>query len=699
MLWWTLQQLKSKDAKTRLKAVEKLASMEDVSALDPLLTALGDADPTVRTLAVTALGKLKDERAANPLVKALHDRAAKVREAAAEALREIGDRRAMEPLVAALKDDDSSVRWRAASALESLGWSPANETQKALQLVALGKLDKASELGQAAIDPLITTLKTSVYYKRMQAVEALAWIGDPRVLKPLIEALKDEDTNVRSKTVECLANLGDSRAVEPLINTLRDKDTRVRANAIDALSKLGDARAIDPLARLLKDDAWDVRMASVEALGKFKDSRVITHLVNCLKDKDRDTRLAAVISIGKIGDAAAIEHLVLSLTDEHDQIRQTAAGVLRRLNKNWEQTEEARRCLVTLRERAQQSTNYWVRQSAMEVLSKMGQIEAGEEVALETKLSKAVDPMQARKQATLEAFLVSLEDSDRDLRQAAAEALGRLAEKRAADTLAKHIHDKDETVRKAAAKSLQSVGWETADQALRARQLVLLEKWDDAASLGEPAIAAIGEATASRISNTRLTAVKALAKIQSAKTAEPLASRLADDTPEIRRAAALSLQQLGWSPRTPELAARYAVEIRDWENAALGGKTVVPLLMEIIKSKDEYSDCWQGAETALGSIQDKTAVPFLIELSQDPDLSSASVRSLESIVGQHAPDISDRDLSAILDLPGLAQNQFEFDKTSSAFQVVGFEPVDTSRLVHYTTRELDRRKTTLAAAG
>ena len=139
MLWWTLQQLKSKDAKTRLVAVEKLAAMEDVSVLDPLLAALGDTDPGVRRLTVSALGKLKDERAANPLVKALHDRDAAVREAAAEALREIGDKRAMEPLVAALKDDSSGVRWRAAnsalsrrkcSLLRSAGTSCAGRSKR-----------------------------------------------------------------------------------------------------------------------------------------------------------------------------------------------------------------------------------------------------------------------------------------------------------------------------------------------------------------------------------------------------------------------------------------------------------------------------------------------------------------------------------------------------------------------------------------
>jgi HEAT repeat protein len=697
MLWWTLQQLKSKDAKTRFRAVEKLASMEDSTVLDPLLTALGDTEATIRRLTVVTLGKLKDERAANPLVKALHDRDATVREAAAEALREIGDRRAMEPLVAALKDDSGGVRWRAANALESLGWSPANDTQKAWQLVALGKLEKAAALGTAAIDPLIACLRTSVYYKRMQAVEALSWISDARVLKPLIEALRDEDSNVRAKTVEALASLGDNRAVEPLTNALRDKDTRVRATVIEALSKLGDPRAIDPIAKLLKDTAWDVRMAAVEGLGKFKDSRVIGHLVNCLTDKDRDTRLAAVISIGRIADPAAIEHLVLCLTDEHDQVRQTASGVLRKLDKNWEKSAPAKQAATALRQR-QQSQDYWVRQAATEVLGKIGEGDAAP-TTLETELSKFADPMQARKQTTMEALLLALEDSDRDLRQAATEALGKLAEKRATDALVKHLTDKDEWVCKSAAKSLINMAWEPADLAQRARQCVLLEKWDDAANLGEPAIPALTMATNSRISTTRLAAVKALAHIASAKISEALAARLSDDVAEIRKAAAQGLKEIGWAPRTPEHSARYAIEVQDWETAALGGNIVLPLLMEIVKAKADHADSWQGAESALAAINDPNAVPLLVELAADPDLASASVRALEATLNQHITEAAEKDLQAIMAFPGLAQNQYEFDQSNTTFQVVGFEPVNTERLQQFARRELERRKSSLTPAG
>jgi HEAT repeat protein len=217
--------------------------------------------------------------------------------------------------------------------------------------------------------------------------------------------------------------------------------------------------------------------------------------------------------------------------------------------------------------------------------------------------------------------------------------------------------------------------------------------------LGEASIPALAESAASRISTTRQTAVKALSKISSSKVADPLAARLADDMPEIRRAAAQSLQAIGWTPRGVEQSSRFAIEIRDWETAAQGGSMVVPLLMDIIKAKNDYADSWEGAESALAAVSDPAAVSFLTDLCHDPDLAGAALRSLENILCNAGHNLPDASLVAILELPGLVQNQFEFDGNSSTFQVVGFEPLDQSRLVHYASQELERRKTTLAVAG
>lgn len=101
MLWWTLRQLKSKSAPTRLRALVKLGRTADVRALDLLAAALGDTDVAVRHAAAQAL-KPFGVAAVPPLVAALGDRNESVRATAAEALGMIADRRAVGPLFAHL---------------------------------------------------------------------------------------------------------------------------------------------------------------------------------------------------------------------------------------------------------------------------------------------------------------------------------------------------------------------------------------------------------------------------------------------------------------------------------------------------------------------------------------------------------------------------------------------------------------------
>ncbi len=78
-------------------------------------------DDKVRSQAAWALGAIDDDTAVDPLVKALGDQTPKVREQAAWALGAIGDGRAMPSLLAALKDSNVSVRRQAAWAIGVIG--------------------------------------------------------------------------------------------------------------------------------------------------------------------------------------------------------------------------------------------------------------------------------------------------------------------------------------------------------------------------------------------------------------------------------------------------------------------------------------------------------------------------------------------------------------------------------------------------
>ncbi|HAV62147.1 MAG TPA: hypothetical protein DCY13_07255, partial [Verrucomicrobiales bacterium] len=70
-----------------------------------------------------------------------------------------------------------------------------------------------------------------------------------------------------------------------------------------------------------------------------------------------------------------------------------------------------------------------------------------------------LDPGLLRRQNAAEIFLRLLGDYDSDLRQAAAEALGRIGDPKAIPPLVKAMHDSSRWVGRASAGALQALHW------------------------------------------------------------------------------------------------------------------------------------------------------------------------------------------------------------------------------------------------
>src|SRR5262245_14715966 len=122
MEWWAAQQLKSKRAGTRQKAVERLAASGTTQAVQRLRTAFNDPSPEVRVAAVQAFGRFRQRDALEILIDCLSHREADVRETAAAAIRQFQDATTIGPLVRLLEDPQAKVRYQAARSLEALGW-------------------------------------------------------------------------------------------------------------------------------------------------------------------------------------------------------------------------------------------------------------------------------------------------------------------------------------------------------------------------------------------------------------------------------------------------------------------------------------------------------------------------------------------------------------------------------------------------
>jgi HEAT repeat protein len=451
MHWWTLQQLKSRKPETRREAVGKLAAEAAPQAVDVLLPLLCDEAAEVRKGVAVALGRFKDERAVQPLLRALRDTDGEVRQAIVTALMFFGGSVSADCFVGLLKDPHAGVRWQAGKALEALGWQPSSDTQRVLRAVATGQFSTAAGVGAAAIDPLIAAVKDGHSGNRRAAVEALSQMGDDRVLKPLIAALKDADAPVRVAAVEALGSLRELRALEPLAQCLKDRDAQVRATTAVTLGKLGDASIVDRLTAVLKDSNWSVRKGAVEALGQLKAANAIEAIARLLKDPDHDVRETTIHALAQIRDPRAIEPLVVALTDSQTSVRRAAAGTLRLIDREWERSEAAQRAIPELKA-ALKHKEYWVRQAATEALAQVTQVPA-----TEPQLNAFTDPVHYKHRAAVDALLEALVDHDRDLRQAAAESLGRLGDTRAAALLSGALQDEDVWVRKSAEEALRAL--------------------------------------------------------------------------------------------------------------------------------------------------------------------------------------------------------------------------------------------------
>lgn len=462
MLWLTKQQLKSKSPAARLKAVEELCQKanSDHRALTALLEVQADADATIRRLVLTAIGNSDHERRRELIGRGLTDTDAGVRRVAVLAAKRLPDAELESLLVRLLDDADYGVRAAAAGVLEGYRWKPQDRNQELTYLIAKGQLMRAAAYGAAAVAPLVSILDHAPYSMRIAAVEALGRVDDPRILKPIIGALQSPEAGVCVAALDVISRLVTPDAWEGVAAVLRHPDARVRAMAAEALGKLGVAEAGAALRPLLEDANWEVRKAAAEALGLLRDPQAVAGLCAKLADGDADVREASAKSLGAVADRASIGALVRVLNDSTSSVRRIAAAALARIDEDWSSSPEAQAAFAELRTPSGeanpefQSTANWLRDAP-----------AAARPPLPPRPESSGPSAEDRALLAVSLFAAVICDFDRDLRQAAAEALGRLGGKRAEAALQRARQDPDAGVQHAAESSLRQLAAATGGAA------------------------------------------------------------------------------------------------------------------------------------------------------------------------------------------------------------------------------------------
>jgi HEAT repeat protein/beta-lactamase regulating signal transducer with metallopeptidase domain len=282
--------------------------------------------------------------------------------------------------------------------------------------------------------------------------------ADGRAVAGLAEALRDQDPLVRLAAAEGLGGLEDPRAIEALSRALRsDENVEVRRMAAWALGEIEDARAVPALAEALRSDKDDeVRRMSAWALGEIESATGVEALGAALRDASPEVRKTAVWALGEIESPNGVQYLIPFLDDENVEIRSQAAWALGEI--------ESPRAVAALsgaiddREPKVREMVVWALgeiedASAVEGLAKAL---ADANVGVRRKAAWAIGELDLSGEAP-RALIDATRDQDREVRKAAAHALGEIGDPAAVPALAALARGQDNAVRYVAVHALMEI--------------------------------------------------------------------------------------------------------------------------------------------------------------------------------------------------------------------------------------------------
>ena len=415
--------------------------------------------------------------------------------AAARALGRLGERRALPLLLRLLNyeytnisEHQEAAAWalgelRDPAAIPALIESMTNPSVGEISLVSLARIGSVE-----AVEPILSRFDDSWWYPgQAAAARTLGELGDRRACPTLSRLLSTSPrSDVRRAAAKALGRIGGQDAVAPLIVALSDPDEQTAIEARDALGSI--AEAMSELRKAFRSSNPVVRAGACHALGRLGLPDSVEVLAETLRsDGSSAARAAAAGALGRIGGAAARSALLEGLNDS--RIIEAAAPGLAGLD------DPPVDRLAALLEHGTEAE----RQGAATALGIIG------------------DRWYVNK------LIGAVNDNALRVSRAAIEALGKIKDGRALDTLLMVVQDSEQpgTLRARAAAALGSLGDAQASD-------VLLE----ALAEGPPSL--------------RLRAAEALGYLKVQEAVPKLlkvASR--DSDAEVRAAAAAALASIG----------------------------------------------------------------------------------------------------------------------------------------------------------
>jgi HEAT repeat protein len=170
---------------------------------------------------------------------------------------------------------------------------------------------------------------------RMQAVEALADLGDDAAVGSISQLVADPDPEVRKQLAEELGSTGNPAGGPVLQTLLRDESPDVVEETLKSLADLRYQPALSGIEVFARSEDLEIAGAAGRALSALGDEEgtedTIEYLARFLDDDEPEVRSVAVSQIGKLGGQSAVDLLERVLEDSDPDIRSKAHWYLAEL--------------------------------------------------------------------------------------------------------------------------------------------------------------------------------------------------------------------------------------------------------------------------------------------------------------------------------------------------------------------------------
>ena len=262
-----LKQLKNKPC---VSVIWALGKWKIVEAIPLLIQFLQASSPEIRAEAAKALGRMKDQRALHPLIQSLKERHPDAKAAIVDSLSQFKKTVVLEALLKNYKDSHVAT------------------ANLALALARTGSIRVIPALVKA-------TTRENPFIVRHSAVLALAKMQPKEAIVYLIQSLNDSKLEIRLASMKALAKIGGKQAIQPLMRFLNQKyGLKTRQEAILALQYVGDERMIKHLFFLLKDENLHLQAinCAYQLINRIKDHRYLKYLLAGIQESKIRMRAA-----------------------------------------------------------------------------------------------------------------------------------------------------------------------------------------------------------------------------------------------------------------------------------------------------------------------------------------------------------------------------------------------------------------------